>query len=132
MKDCLQKVEDFLSVSNARVSLSFNGRIANSDWNESTPRNSYYVTISTPKGSMGVTFWDSVYNTNNNELPTVYDILSCLTKYDCGTFSCFCNQFGYNNDSTSALKTYLACVKEYHDIRRIFTDEQLEALRNID
>lgn len=65
------------------------------------------------------------------ENPTAYDILSCLTKYDPGSFEDFCFEYGYDDDSISALQIYLGVVKEYHDLKRIFTDEQMERLRDI-
>lgn len=67
----------------------------------------------------------------NEAKPTAYDILACLTKYDCGSFDNFCLEYGYSNDSISALKTYLACSKEYEELRRIFNTEQMEELREI-
>lgn len=67
----------------------------------------------------------------NEAKPTAYDVLACLTKYDCGSFDSFCYEYGYSNDSISALKTYLACGKEYEELRRIFNAEQIEELREI-
>lgn len=60
-----------------------------------------------------------------------YDVLACLTKYDPGTHEDFCADFGYDTDSIRGLKTYLAVQKEYYDLRRIFTPEQLEAMQEI-
>ena len=67
----------------------------------------------------------------NGAKPTAYDVLACLTKYDCGSFDNFCLEYGYNNDSIRALKTYLACSKEYEELHRIFNAEQMEELREI-
>ena len=47
------------------------------------------------------------------------------------TFEDFCSEFGYDEDSRSAEQIYLACVKEYKQLTRIFTDEQMEELREI-
>lgn len=63
--------------------------------------------------------------------PTLYDILTCLTKYDVGTFENFCSEFGYDEDSRSAEKTYNAVVKEYESMCRLFSDEELEVLQLI-
>ncbi len=62
--------------------------------------------------------------------PTMYDILTCLTKYDPGTFENFCGDFGYDEDSRSAEKTYNACIKEYEAVQRLFGDI-LEELQEI-
>lgn len=63
--------------------------------------------------------------------PTEYDILACLTKYDPGTFEEFCWEFGYDEDSKTADRIYIAVIKEYKQLERIFTTEQMEELREI-
>ena len=54
--------------------------------------------------------------------PTIYDVLSCLQKYEIGTFQDFCSEFGYNDDSIRAYKTYKAVLKEYNAVNRLFGD----------
>lgn len=66
-----------------------------------------------------------------NAIPTEYDILSCVEKYGYDSFSDFCDEFGYSTDSISARETFLACGDEYAGLRRIFTEEQMEKLREI-
>lgn len=63
--------------------------------------------------------------------PTAYDILACLTKYDLGTFEEFCCEFGYDEDSKTADRIYIEVIKEYKQLERIFTTEQMEELREI-
>lgn len=132
-------------------------------------RNWYDVTITTPRGKMTFTFWDSIHNTEistmtfeeyakkklkynrvedmsygekvkaKNDLarlkadavPNEYDVLACLEKYDPGTFEDFCSELGYNEDSRTAERIYIAVIKEYKDLIRIFTEEQMEELREI-
>lgn len=68
-------------------------------------------------------------------IPTEYDILACLTTYDVGSMDDFMSEFGYEikctQDMTNFINTYNAVVKEYNDIRRCFTEEQIEALCEI-
>lgn len=66
------------------------------------------------------TFGQSLYN--GSKEPTMYDILSCLQKYDCGTFENFCDEFGYDTDSRKAERTYKAVCKEYKAVVRLFGD----------
>lgn len=132
-------------------------------------RNWYDVTITTPRGKMAFTFWDSIHNTEistmtfeeyakkklkynrvedmsygekvkaKNDLarlkadavPNEYDVLACLEKYDVGTFEDFCSEFGYDEDSKTAERIYIAVIKEYKDLTRIFTEEQMEELSEI-
>lgn len=75
--------------------------------------------------------WGEPIRNNVITHPTKYDVLSCLTTYDPGTFENFCLEFGYDNDSISALRTYNAVVSEWDNVSMLFTEEELEKLREI-
>lgn len=68
-------------------------------------------------------------------IPTEYSILSCLTTYDVGSMDDFMHEFGYEikcvQDMTNFINTYNAVIKEYNDVHRCFTEEQIEALAEI-
>ena len=68
-------------------------------------------------------------------IPTEYDILACLQKYDVGSMDDFMYEFGYEikctKDMTNFINTYNAAVKEYQNICRCFTPEQIEAMQEI-
>lgn len=63
--------------------------------------------------------------------PTAYSVLASMQKYDCGTFSDFCNEFGYDTDSRKAYKIYKAVKREWENVRRLFTEEERERLQEI-
>ena len=64
--------------------------------------------------------------------PDEYDIITCLTKDDPGSFENFCSDFGYDTDSRSAEKTYKAVKAEWEKVLRVFGDgECLDDLREI-
>lgn len=63
--------------------------------------------------------------------PTEYDILSCLTKYDPGTFEDFCSEFGYDTDSRKAEQTYNAVKDEYKSLCTLYSDDEMEMLTEI-
>lgn len=65
-----------------------------------------------------------------NVEPTMYDILTTLTKYDPETFENFCSEYGYNTDSIKALNTYKAVKREFNGVNRLFNDI-LEELQEI-
>lgn len=67
----------------------------------------------------------------NKKAPTAYDLLACITKNDPGTFEDFCSEFGYDEDSRRAEKTYKAVVDEYKQVISLFNDEELEMLQEI-
>lgn len=154
MDEQQQSAVNFLSRSNAKMTIRYVGRDINKMWNESESRDKYSVSIKTPRGRMNITFWDSLYNTRKNKKaliynfddfinannepqtkPSCYDILSCLTKYDVGTLEDFMSEFGYDADNREeewrVKSVYNATRKEYDDLCRIFSDEELEQLREI-
>ena len=64
--------------------------------------------------------------------PTNKDLMySLLLDSDSGnmTFNDFCSEFGYSNDSISSLKTYQTCCEYAVQLRKVFTREQMEAMR---
>lgn len=67
--------------------------------------------------------------------PTAYDVLACIQKYDVGSMDDFFAEFGYEikcvQDMTNFINTYNAVVKEYNDVRRCFTEEQIDKLSEI-
>ena len=75
-------------------------------------------------------------NSSNDKInfpkePTLYDVLACLQKYEVGTFENFCDDFGYDNDSRTAKKTFKAVVKEYDKMCSLFNNDELEVLQYI-
>ena len=56
------------------------------------------------------------------EYPKLYDVLSCLTKYDPESFNNFCSEFGYDEDSRTVKRTYKAVCKEWEAVNRMFFD----------
>ena len=63
--------------------------------------------------------------------PAMYDILTCLTKYDPETFDNFCAEFGYDIDSRNSKKIYKAVCKEFAAVERLFGDviEELQEIQ---
>lgn len=63
--------------------------------------------------------------------PSAYDILTCLTKYNPYDFENFCSEYGYDTDSRKAEKIYKAVLDEWDNISKLFNDEELEMLSEI-
>jgi len=80
----------------------------------------FNCTLTRNKKRYTFTFGQSI--SSGGEEPTMYDILSCLQKYEVGTFNDFCGEFGYNEDSRTAERTYKAVCKEYNAVSRLFGD----------
>jgi len=75
------------------------------------------------------------YNTQIEKIelptpPTAYDILTSLQKYEFENFQDFCDQFGFDNDSIKALKIYNDVVEEFKKVTYLFSDQEIEEMRN--
>lgn len=136
-------MNDFLKKHNATMEIEFVGKEMPL-W-DNRLHNTYDCTIRTPRGEMTVHFYDNMHNTELFEkskseaerakaVPTERDILSCLQLYDVGDMDDFMRDFGYEiecaKDIVRFLETYNSVVKEYNDVRRCFTEQQIEELKN--
>ncbi len=94
-------------------------------------RDIWKITLRRNGKSMAFKFGQSIDASRTNEEPTVYDVLTCLTKYEPGTFDNFCAEYGYDTDSRKAEKIYKAVVKEWKGVNRLFSDviEQLAEIQ---
>ncbi len=74
-------------------------------------------------------FGQSIFSGNTE--PNIYDVLTCMQKYDVGSFEDFCGEFGYSEDSRSAERIYKAVCKEYEAVNRLFGDiiEELQEIQ---
>lgn len=63
--------------------------------------------------------------------PNAYDLLASITKYEVGTFEDFCGEYGYDEDSRTAEKTYNAVKEEYLKVISIFNESEIEELQEI-
>lgn len=142
MDEYNQKALEFLNSCPAELEVYYSGTSINHLWSEKQPRDMYSFVIKTPRGSMNGLFWDSIKNTkdrlakrNHPKRPSAYSILACLEKYDVGSMDAFMYEFGYEiksaKDIANFIQTYNAVIKEYNDLCRIFTPEQMEMLREI-
>jgi hypothetical protein len=91
----------------------------------------YVFKITLKKGGKQYTFNFGQSIAEGSNEPTLYGVLTCLQKYDVGTFEDFCRGFGYDEDSKTAERTYKAVIKEFEAMQRLFTDEELEVLQII-
>lgn len=83
------------------------------------------VKLKETKGELGILQADEILH------PTAYDVLTCLTKSDPGTFENFCSEYGYDTDSRSAVRTYKSVRKEWNAVSKLFSDKEIEQLQEI-
>lgn len=123
-----KQANDFLQKTNTTIKveyLKYDKHFAD----DKESRHIFKVIIKRDKKQFSLNFGQSIYN--GAKEPTNYDILSCLQKYDLGTFENFCSEFGYSEDSRTAEKTYHAVCKEYDNVCKIWSDKEIEELQEI-
>lgn len=91
----------------------------------------YAVTITTTRGTYTFDYWGSIADKEKGEEPSAYDVLACLDGYKPDTFADFCANYGYSDDSITALKVYEGVREQYENLARIFTRKQLKDLSEI-
>ena len=95
-------------------------------------RDIWRLSIHRGRRSFSVRYGNSLAASDyGNTPPRAYDLLACLTKYDPGTFANFCGDYGYSEDSISALRTYKAVCREWAKVSRFFTAGELAELADI-
>lgn len=126
--------EVFLFETGAKVSINYKGYFINPLWNEDTPRPKYSVCVSRGRSHFFITFWG---NLKGDEV-TSYDVLACLQKYPCDDYEDFCNDYGFDiyddfegGYNKQSRKIWKACVNEYAKVEKLFSEEELDALREI-
>lgn len=91
----------------------------------------YRVYFRRGNNTFNVSFWNSYDDAINGIKPHAYDILIAIVKNDPGSFADFCRDFGYNDDSRQAHKTWKSCVKQWEQVKRFFTEAEIEELQEV-
>jgi len=92
-------------------------------------RDIYTCILKNQRGRYRFTFGQSI--ASMGKIPAAYDVLACLQKYEIDTFDNFCGEFCYETDSRKAYKTYKAVKREWENIDKLFTGEEIELLQEI-
>ena len=123
-----QQAADFL----AKHNIKFSFKLANTktpDWkNDSRPVNHFIATFRRGKKRMSFDFFDSINNFNNGVITLqAYDALVCCSsEIHCpDTFKEFCSEFGYDEDSRKAEKTFKSLKKFSDKLRKFFDSEEI-------
>jgi hypothetical protein len=99
-------------------------------WDDKKGRSRWIFRLKLTRNGKRYTFNFGQSHAQGENNPTIYDVLTCLTKYEPGTFDNFCADYGYDNDSIKAFKTYKAVCREFNAVNRLFGDI-LEELQEI-
>ncbi len=130
MDEYNKQAEQFLKETNTEFKVEFvkNGIYFDGD---TEPRDIYLITLKRGKREFSFRFGQSIDNSKKKIKPTAYDFLSCVEKCEYTDFEDFCNEFGYDEDSRKAEKTFKAVQEEFNKIRMLFNDPEIEKLQEI-
>ena len=132
MKDYIKKAEDFLKQTETTLTVKFkkHDRYFADD---KEPRDIFSCMLKNKKHKFRFEFGQNTFSSDGQggNPPSAYDILSCIEKFPVGTFESFCDEFGYNSDSRKDYKLYKSVKRASENVLRLFSDEQLEQLREI-
>lgn len=131
MNEYKKQAENFLKNTGATLEFEFYGIDTNPVWDDGIRRAKYRFVLKTKRGQYTGYFWDSQRNTENKVKPTAYDLLTCLTDTDPGTYEEFCYEFGYEPTEKSSEKVYKAVCKEWAGVNWVFTEAQISELAEI-
>ena len=134
MSEYTEKADKFLEAHGLKDKAVYlgHGPYFDDDEKRGVSRDIWRLSIKRGNKGFSVHFGNSEADSDHgNTPPTAYDLLACLTKYDPGTFTEFCREFGYDEDSRRAEKTYRAEKREWAKVSRFFTAGELEELRDI-
>jgi len=128
MTDYQQQATDFL----AKHNIAFSFKLTNTktpDWeNNGQQRNHFVATLKQGKKRMSFDYFDSIKNFESGKTEiTAYDALTiCSSEINCpDSFEDFCGEFGYDEDSRKAEKTFRALKKSSDKLKKFFDTEEI-------
>jgi len=116
------------TAKNLGIKLTVKSKESKYHWNDDDAKR-WVFKLRLSRGRKSYTFDFGQSIAAGEKEPTMYDVLSCLQKYEIGSFEEFCGDFGYDEDSRSAEKTYKAVSKEYEAMSRMFTESELQEIQ---
>lgn len=137
MGDYQKQGEDFISEHGLkfRATRTKANRCPLWDDNRCAHGDEYQITVSRggASGRLSFRFWNSLNDAQNGKSPTAYDVLTCVASdsHTPETFADFCGEYGYDEDSRKAGKTFKAADTLARRIRAFFSEAELEQLREI-
>jgi predicted DNA-binding protein YlxM (UPF0122 family) len=131
MSEYIKQATDFLKATKTTLKIK-NGYGKKALWGESG--NHYIAILSNDNGIYSFDFWGSIQDKRNHKRPTQYNILVCLNTYVDTDMSIddFASEYGYNNTNISqVIKTYNACIEQTQELKKLFTQSELDMLNEI-
>lgn len=123
-----QQAADFL----AKYGITFSFKLANTktpDWKDDyRPVNHFVATFKRGKNKVSLDYFDSInnYQKDITEISAYSALTCCSSEINCpDTFEDFCSEFGYEEDSRKAEKTFRALKKFSDKLKKFFDTEEI-------
>jgi len=137
MTDYNKQAEDFLRDTGSTLDIVRIPLLVQKEpehWGDATHGYEYRVKLTRGGKSYTFSFWDSVHNKENGKRPSHYDVLACLDTYidDSVSLADFMSEYGYEvKDVERAQKTLALVQEQTRKLRELYSEEELERLRDI-
>ncbi len=134
MSEYEAQADEFLNKFGMTFKAAWKSRKAPSWAKDGIHGDHYRVTIKRKTGgSLTFDFWGSLHDKRQGKHPNAYDVLACISGdlYCPETFSEFCAEYGYDDDSREAERTFKTASAFMRKLRDFFQDEEIEALSEI-
>ena len=156
MSQYLQQAKSFLEETNTKIDIVKIGCLITPWSNTDKPVNTYSVTLTNKRHTYNFKFYSSIQDTYGpyderydnywgscehrarkkwriemRKKDYTYDVLACLNIDYSEDFEDFCSDFGYSDDSITAHRTYDAVRTETKNLKRLFTESELEKLSEV-
>jgi hypothetical protein len=135
--DCDKQADDFLTRTGIRFRATMSSRQIPPPWCDASDHihgDKYTVTLSKPgNGRLSFSFWNSLDAMQKGKDLRPHAVLSCISSDACcpETFEDFCAEYGYDQDSRKAWATFKRCDAFRERLQRFFTEQEIEALGQI-
>ncbi|HUS51178.1 MAG TPA: hypothetical protein VMZ91_13505 [Candidatus Paceibacterota bacterium] len=95
-------------------------------------RDIYRFTLMKNGKTYSGTFGQSIAGSEKKEIPSAYSVLSSLgaDRFE-GSFQEFAGEYGYDEDSMNAYKTYKAVQKQNEGMKNLYSEQELDNLSEI-
>ena len=106
------------------------------DSKDKLPHYKYRIVLQRGEKMYDFPFYDSAFNYEKNIMPTAYDILACLEKYEPpeDVWS-FASEFGYKIEDIQSFnrvsRIYSDVMEQYKQLLDLFGEKWMEELRKI-
>lgn len=140
MNEYKKQAIDFLKSTNTNIIIIKDGVVdhfPNGENKYKGFRQKYKITLYRNGLSYSFPFYGSIAAYQRGEDITVYDVLACCEKYEPAAADVwdFADEFGYTISSQKEYnrvnRIYNSCVKQYNALLKLFGEENMERLQEI-